>query len=128
MAHSQNSYESALQYLPQGRVLSQTLFNIYTTYILLPPKDTQITTYADNITISVPHIKYHKAQQLIQPYPYKIYEWATINNLHINIDKLPSHFFHQTHLYWHNFIIYIKQLNTTTRKYPKILRIFLIQN
>ena len=70
----------------QGRVLSTTFFNIYTSDISLPPKDVQITTYADDITITASHTKHHKAQQCIQPYLYKIYEWTTTNNLHINTD------------------------------------------
>ena len=63
----------------QGGVLSPTLFNIYTSDIPLPPKDVQITTYADDITITASCTKHCKAQQLIQPYLHKIYEWPTIN-------------------------------------------------
>ena len=44
----------------QGGVLSPTLFNIYTSDIPLPPKDIQITTYADVITITASHTKYQK--------------------------------------------------------------------
>ena len=72
--------------VPQG-VLSPTLFNIYTFDIPLPQKDVQITTYADDIIITAPHTKHCKAQQLIQPHLYKIYEWATTNDLHISTDK-----------------------------------------
>ena len=39
------------------------------------------------------HTEYCKAQQLIQPYLHKISEWATANNLHVNTDQLPPHFF-----------------------------------
>ena len=35
--------------IPQGGVLSPTLFNIYTFDIPLSPKNVQITTYADDI-------------------------------------------------------------------------------
>ena len=38
--------------VPQGEELSPTLFNIYTFDIPLMPKDVQITTYADDITIT----------------------------------------------------------------------------
>ena len=79
--------------VPQGGVLSPTLFKIYTSDIPLPPKDVQITTYADDITITASHTKHRKAQQLIQPYFHKIYKWATINNLHINIDKTTTTLF-----------------------------------
>ena len=51
--------------VPQGGVLSPTLFNICTSDISLPPKDVQITTYADDIMITAFHTKHHKAQQLI---------------------------------------------------------------
>ena len=49
--------------VPQGGVLSPTLFNIYTSDIPLPPKDIQITTYADDITSMASHTQHHKAQQ-----------------------------------------------------------------
>ena len=62
--------------VPQSGVLSPTSFNVYTADIPLPPKDVQITTYADDRTITASYTKHRKAQQLIQPYLYKIYEWA----------------------------------------------------
>ena len=37
--------------------------------------------------ITASHTKHRKAQQLIQPYLHKIYEWAITKNLHINADK-----------------------------------------
>ena len=60
--------------VPQSGVLSPTLFNIYTCDIPLLPKNIQITTYTDDITITASHTKDHKAQQLIQPYLHKIYK------------------------------------------------------
>ena len=51
------------------------------------------TTYADDITIIASHTKPLKAHQLIQPYIYKIYKWATIYNLHINTDKTTATLF-----------------------------------
>ena len=78
----------------QGGVLSPTIFNIYTSDISLPPKDIPITTYANDIIITAYHTKHHKAQQLIQPYLHKIYEWATTNNLHINIRQNYHHNFY----------------------------------
>ena len=51
----------------------------------------QITTYADDIIITESHAKHHKAQQFIQSYLHKIYEWATTNDLHINADKTTVH-------------------------------------
>ena len=68
-------------------VLSLILFNIYTSDIPLPPKDVQITTYADDATTTASHTKHRKAQELIPPYLHKLYELATTNNLHINTGK-----------------------------------------
>ena len=68
--------------VPQGEVLSLTSFNIYTSDISVSSKNMQITTYADDITITASHTKHCKAQQLIQPYLHKIYKWATTNNLY----------------------------------------------
>ena len=67
--------------------MSSTLFNIYTYDIPFLSKDVQITTYADDVTIIASNTKHHRAQQLIQLCLYKIYEWDTTNNLHINTDK-----------------------------------------
>ena len=44
--------------IPQDRVLSPTLFNIYTSDISLPPEDLQIITYPDNITITAFYSKH----------------------------------------------------------------------
>ena len=44
--------------VPQGGVLSPRLFNIYTSEITLPPKDKQITTYANDITITASHTQH----------------------------------------------------------------------
>ena len=46
--------------VPQGGVLSPTLFNNYTSDILFSPKNVLITTYADDITITPSHMKHFK--------------------------------------------------------------------
>ena len=42
--------------LPQDRILTPTLFNVYTSEIILTLKDVQVPTYADDITIKAYHI------------------------------------------------------------------------
>ena len=112
--------------ITQGGVLSPTLFNIYTSDIPLPSKDIQITTYADDITITASHTKHRKAQQLIQPYLHKIYEWATTNNLHINTNKTTNTLF-TFNLAEYSTTLSLKLNNQTlpTTKNPKILEITL---
>ena len=94
--------------------------------IPLPPKDVQITTYADDIRITASHTKHCRAQQLIQPYLHKIYEWATTNNLHINTDKTTTTIFTPDPAEYSTILLLkLNNQTLTTTKHPKILRITL---
>ena len=79
--------------------------------------------------ITASHTKHLKAQKLIQPYPHKIYEWATTNNLHINIGKTTTTRF-APDLAEYNTTLSLKLNNQTlsTTKHPKLLESFLTQN
>ena len=93
MAHSQNLNKLTLEYHKVEFCIQHYL--AFTPLTFHSPKrhTVQITTYADDITITVSHTKHHEAQLLIQPYLNKIYEWATTNNLHINTDKTTTTLF-----------------------------------
>ena len=106
--------------------LSPTLINIYTSDIPLPQNNIQITTYAYDITITASHSKHCKAQQFVQPYLHKIYEWATIDNLHINTDKTTTTLFTPDPAEY-STTLSPKLNNQTlpTTKHPKILGITL---
>ena len=72
--------------VPQGGVLSPTLFNIYTADIPTQTAPVQVMLYADDITITSTHATYGMsvARKYIQPYLHKVYDWTQHNNLIIN--------------------------------------------
>ena len=57
--------------VPQGGVLSPTLFNIHTSDI---PTPVQVMLYADDITITSTHTSMSAARKYIQPYLHKVYD------------------------------------------------------
>ena len=70
--------------IPQGGVLSPTLFNIHTADIPTPTAPVQVMLYADDITITSTHTSMSAARKYIQPYLHKVYDWTQHNNLIIN--------------------------------------------
>ena len=62
--------------VPQGDVLSPTLFNIYTADIPLPRTPVQVMVYADDITITSTHTSTSAAKKYIQLYLHKVFAWT----------------------------------------------------
>ena len=73
--------------VPQGGVLSPTLFNIYMSDLPTPPRDIHVTTYADDITIYSSDKNYTIAQQRLQPYLEDVQTWTKTNDLKLNASK-----------------------------------------
>ena len=69
--------------IPQGGVLSPTLFNIYTSDLPSLSAPVQVMAYADDITIT----STSTARKYIQPYPQKVFACTKQNNLLLNPDK-----------------------------------------
>ena len=72
--------------VPQGGVLSPTLFNIYTSNIPAPQAPVKLTTHADDITITSTHNDKNIANANIQSYLHEIHTWTQTNNLILNPD------------------------------------------
>ena len=71
--------------VPQGGVLSPTLFSIYTADIPPPRAPVQVMVYADDITITSTHTS--AAKKYIQQYIHKVFAWTKQNNITLNPDK-----------------------------------------
>ena len=71
--------------VPQGDVLSPTLFNIYTADIPLPRTPVQVMSYVYDITITSTHTGTSAVKKYIQQYQHKVFVWT--NNITLNADK-----------------------------------------
>ena len=78
--------------VPQGGILSPTLFNIYTADIPPPRAPVQVMVYAADITITSTHTNTSAAKKYIQPYLHKVFAWT--KNLTLNQNKNNLHFVH----------------------------------
>ena len=108
--------------VPQGGVLSPTLFNIYTSDIPSPPPETHLITYADDITLFSSDKNPEIIQDRLNPYLEQIANWTKDNDLKLNATKT------MTTLFTPDPAEYSTQLRLTidniilpTETHPKIL-------
>ena len=74
--------------VPQGSVLSPTLFNLYMHDIPTPTTpNTNIMSYADDLTILSQHPKYETAAAQLQTYIHTLEHWLSQNRLKVSTTK-----------------------------------------
>ena len=79
--------------VPQGGILSPTLFNIYTADIPPPKAPVQVMANADDITITSSHTITSAAKKYIHHTYIQFFSWTKQNNLTQNLDKTTSTLF-----------------------------------
>ena len=65
--------------VPQGGVISPTLFKIFTSDITSAHKQTQRKIYVDRITVTATHINMQTVETHIQLYMYNCQAWTRSN-------------------------------------------------
>ena len=73
--------------VPQGGVLSLTLFNIYTADIPPHRSPVHVMASADDITITSTHTSTSASKNYIQPYQHKVYAWEKQSTLTLDPGK-----------------------------------------
>ena len=89
-------------HVPQGGLISPTLFNIYTANTPPSRAPVQVMVYSAGITITSTHTSTSAAKKYIQPYLHKVFAWtkeshtkSTQNNLH-SVHSRPCRIYEQS--------------------------------
>ena len=85
--NEKSMWRKVKQGVTQGGVLSPMLFNIYLSKLPLPPKDINVTSYTDDITLTTSHPQVEKLGDTITPYLNTLHDWLESRKLMLSAEK-----------------------------------------
>ena len=123
---SKSKFRKMHQGVPQGGVLSPTLFNLYMTNMPPPPDKTKLVTYADDSSVLLSGPKIDPLCKILNEYLTDLKQWFLHRNLQISAPKssatLFTTFSNEMSL---DLPIYIDGDKIPTVNHPKILGVTL---
>ena len=84
---TRSSHQSVIAGVPQGSIISPTLFNFFVSDFPTPPPGISVTSYADDFTIYCTRPQYQDAADALTSYLDEVDSWATNKSLSISAPK-----------------------------------------
>ena len=83
--------------VPQGSILGPILFLLYVNDLSQFIESKNVVLYVDDVNVLVTGNTHQEAENNLKSMIARLMEWASINNLNINVDKSKILYFHLSH-------------------------------